>query len=211
MTHWRTLQVMWRAERMCVLPAHDDHLTLEVRSNGALIFGHEDSLQHYLPDLRYIPLLGRPPHPSKELKTIDSGIGSSLGTLSSLGRVYSRSTLSSFDHPQLTPTTVEQEGCFYGDSSMSGSYGVLGNNSGDLSVTQYCGMVRANSSTLPKSQATFCCGDSISKQAQRADSSFSLALDRSLNQILDQQIMDIIDNEFEPGRLEIRAFGLEEY
>lgn len=210
----RCVQVMWPAGQAAVLPAEGDNFTLEGYLNGALIFGHDDSLQYYLPDFGQIPLPGPPPEANKELEMIDSGIGSSLDSMAGLEKLPTRSTLSPFDDPQSISGHSNSQGNLYGNSFMSGGYGVYGNVTGNFSVNQYFRLMPSHDTSLSSLQPPQAVPQklgSTSQQTGGTDSRWSLPQDQIPMPNPEQEEQGSIDVEMLRGQMEVRALGLEDY
>lgn len=212
-TKQQRLQIMWPAGEAAWLPAEDNAFLLEGYLNGAIIFGHDDSLHCYLPDFGEIPSFGPPPQASKELEMVDSGIGSSLDSNTGLEKVPTRSTLSPFDDPHSTLSRANSQSNLYGNSFMSGGYGVFGNVTGNLSVNQYFGPIPNQNAAENLLQAPQLAPQTIPSISQRSRDSSAppppSTQDQTVTLNPEQGRQDSTDIEMEQGQMEIKALGLQ--
>lgn len=170
------MQVMWPAAQRNLLPAEDETSTLEARSNGAVVFGHDNSLEYYIPNFGQIPQPGHPPQAIEELKFVDSGVGSSLDSVSGRGKAPAQSAISLSDKSQSTLGFPNSRSNSYGDSAMSGGCGVFG-NVGNFSVNQYFGyMLGGDTYRKSMSRAPLLLHDSRSFPQQFRDDDSSLSV-----------------------------------
>lgn len=112
------IQVLWPKSYALLLPEANEQLDLQKQGNGAIIFGHNDTMQHYLPDFGS-PVLGKPLDPIRELESYDdSGIGSSLESQAdgSAGPM----TFSFHDSAMAVSSSRGNQSQAYGDSKISG-------------------------------------------------------------------------------------------
>lgn len=129
------VQVLWPREHTDLLPGASDKPDLDKLRNGAIIFGHNPSLSHYIPDIGP-PILGPPPAPDQELELFeDSGLGSSISEKRTDTSSLSTETALSLGSPLISSESQMQQ---YGNSNISGSgYTILGNVHGNITVQHY--------------------------------------------------------------------------
>jgi len=222
-----TIQVLWPKSHAMLLPEPTEQLDLQKHANGAVIFGHNDTVQHYLPDFGP-PVPGKPPDPIRELESYDdSGIGSSLESQAdgSAGPV----TFSIHGSAMAESSSRGNQSQAYGDSNITGGYNVLGNVAGNISVNQYYSMalnqglgeglrrsitqpshlttwgpVNARAALGPRTQSDSMVGTFATAQHFQECSIDASATDSSTEDIQ-------VAEERQEGEEEIRVLGLEEY
>lgn len=214
-------QVVWSKDFASLLPQSSAPLNLRSHTNGAIIFGHSNTMQHYVADVGP-PIPGVPPDPIKELELFeDSGIGSSLDETAE-GTSSIPTTPSFHDSALASLTTPESRGQTYGNCNISGGHAIYGNFTGNLSVNQYFattpnhnfGWSHTRSFIQPTDKLPLQAMHLIAGQRSHLDPTADISTmtqHRQQPEITNSFFHDaIVDEELQQAESRVRAMGLDE-